>query len=116
MTGEQQPIQSGAVPSPQQQAAAPGWYVNGVTGATTWWDGTKWTVQQAPSMGAPAAPPAPQHTTGPMTAASLNVRRDVSYVRQQTGHSLTKHLLWGIFILWANVIYISVSPNHYWHA
>lgn len=51
-----------------------------------------------------------------MTAASLNVRRDVSYVRNQTGHSLIKHLLLGWLVGYLNVIYISVSPNHYWHA
>jgi hypothetical protein len=39
----------------------------------------------------------------------------VSYVRQQKGHSLIKHLLLGGLICWFNVIYISASPNHYWH-
>lgn len=64
-----------------------------------------------------AAPPIQvQHTTGPMTAGSLNVNRQVSYVRQQQGHSIIVHLLLGFFILWINVIYITVSPNHYWHA
>lgn len=38
------------------------------------------------------------------------------YVRQQKGHSLILHLLIGIFVLWINVIVITVSPNHYWHA
>jgi hypothetical protein len=38
------------------------------------------------------------------------------YTRQQKGHSIILHLLLGCFILWINVIYISVSPNHYWHA
>lgn len=38
------------------------------------------------------------------------------YTRQQKGHSLILHLLLGMFVLWINVIYISVSPNHYWHA
>lgn len=42
-------------------------------------------------------------------------RMPVSYVRQQKGHSLTKHLLFGIFCGYINVIYISISPNHYWH-
>lgn len=38
------------------------------------------------------------------------------YVRQQRGHSLTKHLLLGVFVLWIPAIYFSFSPNHYWHA
>lgn len=43
--------------------------------------------------------------------------RDKSqYVRQQKGHSLTKHLLFGWIILWIPAIYYSFSPNHYWHA
>jgi hypothetical protein len=43
-------------------------------------------------------------------------RDRAQYVRQQKGHSLTLHLLLGVLVLWVNVIYISVSPNHYWHA
>lgn len=40
------------------------------------------------------------------------------YNRQQTGHSLGKHLFFGLFIAYFNlpwIIYYSVSPNHYWH-
>lgn len=37
------------------------------------------------------------------------------YTRQQKGHSLTKHLLLGVFVLWIPTIYYSISPNHYWH-
>lgn len=43
-------------------------------------------------------------------------RDRAQYVRQQKGHSLTLHLLLGAFVLWINVLYISFSPNHYWHA
>ena len=43
-------------------------------------------------------------------------RDGANYVRQQKGHSLIKHILLGCFICWVNVIYISISPNHYWHA
>lgn len=43
-------------------------------------------------------------------------RDGANYVRQQKGHSIIKHLILGCFCLWINVIYISVSPNHYWHA
>lgn len=43
-------------------------------------------------------------------------RDKAQYVRQQKGHSLILHLLLGIFVMYIDVIYISVSPNHYWHA
>lgn len=38
-----------------------------------------------------------------------------NYARQQTGHSLTLHLLFGPVVLWIPLIYFSLSPNHYWH-
>lgn len=38
------------------------------------------------------------------------------YTREQKGHSLTKHLLFGWVLLWVPAIYYSVSKNHYWHA
>lgn len=37
------------------------------------------------------------------------------YVREQKGHSIVKHFFIGIFCLWINMIYITISPNHYWH-
>lgn len=43
-------------------------------------------------------------------------RDRAQYVRQQKGHSLTWHLLLGVFVLWIPAIYYSFSPNHYWHA
>jgi|GEM_PF-3141522 len=43
-------------------------------------------------------------------------KRQPNYVRVQKGHSLTKHLLFGIFVLWIPAIYYTISPNHYWHA
>ncbi|MCA0217909.1 MAG: hypothetical protein LCH43_11215 [Actinobacteria bacterium] len=46
----------------------------------------------------------------------LNVKNEVTYVRQQKGHSIILHLLLGVFVLWINVIFISASKNHYWHA
>jgi hypothetical protein len=46
----------------------------------------------------------------------LTRKNEVSYVRQQKGHSIIVHLLLGVFVLWINVIVISVSKNHYWHA
>lgn len=47
---------------------------------------------------------------------NLRGRDGAQYVRQQKPHSLTKHLLLGFFIMWINVVYISMSPNHYWTA
>lgn len=43
-------------------------------------------------------------------------RDRAQYVRQQQGHSLIKHLLLGVFVLWIPAIYYTFSPNHYWHA
>lgn len=43
-------------------------------------------------------------------------RDRAQYVRNQKGHSLILNLFLGTFVCWINVIYISVSPNHYWHA
>lgn len=37
------------------------------------------------------------------------------YIRAQQGHSLTMHLLFGVFVLWIPTIYYTISPNHYWH-
>lgn len=42
-------------------------------------------------------------------------RDGANYVREQKGHSIIKHLLLGVCVLWINVIYITISPNHYWH-
>jgi hypothetical protein len=41
---------------------------------------------------------------------------NVSYTRQQKGHSITKHLLLvciGVGMI--TIPYYSFSPNHYWH-
>ncbi|MGW6366955.1 hypothetical protein ACWFOB_23120 [Bacillus subtilis] len=35
--------------------------------------------------------------------------------RQQTGHSIIKHLCLGWLALWIPTIYYAVSPNHYFH-
>lgn len=94
------------VPAPAPPTVPPGWYSDPASGLMRWWDGGKWTEHFQP---------AAKHTSGPMTAGQLNVKREVIYNRQQQGHSILLHLVLGIFILWINVIYISVSPNHYWH-
>jgi hypothetical protein len=101
------PAPPAPVPAPAQQYAA-GWYDDGA-GRQRWFDGIQWTDNYS-------TPAPPTHTAGPMTAGQLNVKREVSYVRQQQGHSLILHLILGLFVLFINVIYISVSPNHYWHA
>lgn len=92
-------------------SAPAGWYDDGF-GRQRWWDGNVWTEHYAP-----VAQPQEEsiHRSGPMTSRSLNVKREVSYVRPQQGHSIVLHLLLGGFVLWINVIYISFSPNHYWH-
>jgi hypothetical protein len=38
------------------------------------------------------------------------------YVRNQQGHSIIKHLLFGWVLLWIPAIYYTISKNHYWHA
>lgn len=39
------------------------------------------------------------------------------YVRQQKGHSLTKHiLLCFVLVGFVTIPYYSISKNHYWHA
>ena len=94
-------------PPPLPTATLPpaGWYAEGAN--QRWWDGTQWTEHRAPGA-QPVAPAAPQRQANGM---------NVSYVRPQTGHSLLLHaFVLGWFCLWINVIYISVSPNHYWHA
>lgn len=55
--------------------------------------------------------------TGQVQQPQVRQARDkAQYVRQQKGHSLTKHLLFGWIVLWIPAIYYSFSPNHYWHA
>lgn len=90
-----------------------GWYDDPTTpGRKRWYDGAQWTDHY---QSAPAAPQ-PTKSTGPMTAGSLNVKREVVYNREQKGHSLTKHLLFGWIALYIPTIYYAVSPNHYFHA
>lgn len=43
-------------------------------------------------------------------------RDRAQYVRNQKGHSLTLHILFGGLLLWIPALYITCSPNHYWHA
>ncbi len=95
-----------------------GFYDDG-SGRQRWYDGTQWTdhYQNAP-VRPPTPPTQPVHATGPATAASLNVKREVMYTRQQKGHSLTLWVILSLFLLFPviGLVYYSVSPNHYWHA
>ena len=54
----------------------------------------------------------PQHSNN-----QENIYKDKprQYVRQQKGHSILKHLIFGGFVLWIPTVYYTVSPNHYWH-
>ena len=57
-------------------------------------------------------PPAPAQA-----APVVKQGRDKAiYTRQQKGHSLILHLLFGWLALYIPAIYITFSPNHYWHA
>ena len=38
------------------------------------------------------------------------------YVREQKGHSIIFHLIFGWFVLQIPAIYYTISKNHYWHA
>ncbi|QZD98650.1 membrane protein [Microbacterium phage Juicer] len=64
--------------------------------------------------------PRPAHE--PVRAVNVNVsqgrqaRDRAQFTRVQKGHSLILHLTLGALVLWIPAIYISVSPNHYWHA
>lgn len=37
------------------------------------------------------------------------------YVRQQKGHSIIFHLIFGWFVLQIPAIYYTISKDHYWH-
>lgn len=92
-----------------------GWYDDpDGSGRQRWYDGGTWTDH----FQSVAAPQQPVHVTvaAPVQTDSKKARDKSQYVRQQKGHSIIKHLLLGVFVLWINVIYISASPNHYWHA
>lgn len=85
------------------QGVAPGWYPD-QQGVVRWWDGQQWGQQ------APAQQPVP-------VQPDVRQARDrAQYVRQQQGHSIIKHLLFGWVLLWIPTIYYAISPNHYFHA
>jgi hypothetical protein len=50
-----------------------------------------------------------------MDAPQQPTQNKPSYVREQKGHSITKWLFLGVFVLWIPAVYYTFSPNHYWH-
>jgi hypothetical protein len=78
-------------------------------GRHRWWDGTQWAEHYQ------VAPQA--QTAGPMTAADLNVKREVVYTREQKGHSLILYIFLSLIVIGIpGLIYYTVSPNHFWTA
>lgn len=93
------------MPDSDKQLPPAGWYDRG-DGRRQWWDGDDWTgiYEDAPKASS---------SQGPLTHSALEVERKVSYVRQQTPHSLMKHLLLGWIVGYIPTIYYAMSPNHY---
>lgn len=51
-----------------------------------------------------------------MTKKWQETKASPNYIRQQKGHSLTKHiLLCFVMVGFFTIPYYSISPNHYWH-
>ena len=57
----------------------------------------------------------PQYVAPLVQPDVMQARDRAQYVRQQTGHSIVKHLLFGWLLLWIPTIYYTISSNHYWH-
>jgi hypothetical protein len=73
----------------------------------------KGTAMSTTPDGAPQPVPATAHVSQPVRQA----RDQAQYVRQQKGHSLLLHLfIIGPLTMWIPAIYITASPNHFWHA
>jgi hypothetical protein len=105
-------------PRPTPGRAA-GWYPDD-HGVTRFWDGNGWTEHTAPppppgQVAAPAPSPG-YHQPFPVQPNVRQARDRAQYNRQQTGHSIIKHVLLGGFLLWIPTIYYAISPNHYFHA
>lgn len=58
----------------------------------------------------------PQQPQYGYQAPPQQARSGAQYVRQQTGHSLTKLILLDWITLYMRTIYYACSPNHYFHA
>ncbi len=82
-----------------------------------WWDGQQWTDRTQPAQ-TTTETPVIQPTIIVQNTQAVRQENNTAmvYTRQQKGHSLLLHiLLIGPFCLWINCIYITASPNHYWH-
>lgn len=64
----------------------------------------------------PVAQPVQPQVTVKVAKPVKQSRDRAQYTRQQKGHSLILHLLFGGFVLWIPTIYFAASPNHYFHA
>ena len=95
-----------------------GWYdAKDGSSRQQWFDGIAWTDHfRSKPVGTVPQQPTQATVAAPVLTDPRKARDKAQYVRQQRGHSIIKHVLLGTFILWINVIYISASPNHYWHA
>lgn len=51
-----------------------------------------------------------------MDDETLKGRDKAIYMREQKGHSLILHLIFGGILLYIPTIYFAVSKNHYFHA
>ena len=58
----------------------------------------------------------PQGYPQPVQPNVKQSRDKAQYVRQQTGHSLVKHIFLGWMLFYVPTLYYAVSPNHYFHA
>lgn len=95
-----------------------GWYdAKDGSSRQQWFDGTTWT-DHFRSEPAGTVPQQPIQVTvaAPVQTDARKAGDKSQYVRQQKGHSLVKHLLFGWLLLYIPTIYYAVSPNHYFHA
>lgn len=88
-----------------------GWYpMAGMPGYQGYWDGVQW-------IGDPVPMPPQVQSSPPALNSQVSQKPQATYVRQQQGHSLTKHILLAfIGVGFVTIPVISLSKNHYWHA
>ena len=81
--------------------------------------GQQYPVQYPPPYGRQYPPQQYQQLPVPYPQQAPHNRPGPQYVRQQTGHSVTKHVLIGLLSCGFSLpftIYYAASPNHYFHA
>ncbi len=109
---------------------ASGWYPDPNGGRSRrYWDGNAWGPSEPqgpyphgyPQQGGyypPQQHPGhfpPQYVAPLVQPHVMQARDRAQYVRQQRGHSIIKHVLFGWMLMWIPAIYYTLSPNHYWH-